>query len=133
MPCHDAFMKTHIVLVPGFRLGAWAWDSLLPHPERADTRITALTLPGLESVDSPRNNVTLDSHIRAIVDAVSQSDERTLLVVHSGAGAPGYAATDRVPEQIAHIVYLDSGPIPDGVALRPDLTENMAWRETRSF
>ncbi|MDV6269412.1 MULTISPECIES: alpha/beta fold hydrolase [Rhodococcus] len=114
-------MKTHIVLVPGFWLGAWAWDAVLPHLQRPDTHVTALTLPGLESVDSPRNTVTLDSHVSAIVDAVSRSDERTILVVHSGAGASGYAATDRVPDQIARIVYVDSGPMPDGTALRPDL------------
>jgi pimeloyl-ACP methyl ester carboxylesterase len=117
-------MKTHIVLVPGFWLGAWAWDAVLPHLERPDTRVTALTLPGLESVDSPRRTVTLDSHVRAIVDAVSSSDERTILVVHSGAGASGYAATDRVPDQIARIVYVDSGPMPDGTALRPDLADD---------
>lgn len=126
------------MLVPGFWLGAWAWDSLLPYLKRAGTRITALTLPGLESVDASRSNVTLDSHIQAIVDTVSQSDERTVLVVHSGAGAAGYAATDRAPEHIAHIVYVDSGPMPDGVALRSDLADNTVdlplptWAELES-
>jgi hypothetical protein len=30
--------------------------------------------------------------------------------VHSGAGAPGYAVTDRIPKQIAAMVYVDTGP-----------------------
>jgi len=30
--------------------------------------------------------------------------------VHSGAGVPGYAASDRVPDQLAAMVYVDSGP-----------------------
>ena len=33
-----------------------------------------------------------------------------MLAVHSGAGLPGYAVTDRIPEQIAAMVYVDSGP-----------------------
>ena len=33
-----------------------------------------------------------------------------VLAVHSGAGVPGYAVTDRIPEQIAAMVYVDTGP-----------------------
>jgi pimeloyl-ACP methyl ester carboxylesterase len=33
-----------------------------------------------------------------------------VLAVHSGAGFSGYAASDRVPEQIAAMVYVDTGP-----------------------
>ena len=33
-----------------------------------------------------------------------------MLAVHSGAAAPGYGASDRVPELIAHMVYVDTGP-----------------------
>lgn len=43
-----------------------------------------------------------------------------MLAVHSGAGVPGYAASDRVPEQIAAVVYVDSGPGTG--ALDPDLS-----------
>ena len=118
-------MKTHIVLVPGFWLGSWAWDAVLPHLERSDTRVTSLTLPGLDAVDTDRSAVTFDAHVRAVVDAVSDSDERTVLVVHSGAGPVGYAVTDRIPDRVARIVYVDSGPMPDGAALRPDLASDV--------
>jgi hypothetical protein len=40
--------------------------------------------------------------------------------VHSGAGLPGYAASDRLPEQIAAMVYVDSGPANG--ALDPEFT-----------
>ncbi len=119
-------MKTHIVLVPGFWLGSWAWDAVLPHLERSDTtRVTSLTLPGLDAVDADRSAVTFDAHVRAVIDAVSDSDERTVLVVHSGAGPVGYAVTDRIPDRVARIVYVDSGPMPDGAALRPDLAADV--------
>ena len=38
--------------------------------------------------------------------------------MHSGAGASGYAASDRIPEQIGAVVYVDSGPATG--ALEPD-------------
>jgi pimeloyl-ACP methyl ester carboxylesterase len=33
-----------------------------------------------------------------------------VLAVHSGAGAAGYAVSDRIPDRIAAMVYVDSGP-----------------------
>lgn len=33
-----------------------------------------------------------------------------VLAVHSGAGVAGYVASDRIPDQIAAMVYVDSGP-----------------------
>jgi pimeloyl-ACP methyl ester carboxylesterase len=99
-----------IVIVPGFWLGAWAWDevsSLL----RADGHdVTALTLPGLESRDADRSAIGLSDHVEAICKAVNAAGAPVVLAVHSGAGAPGYAASDRVPERIAAMVYVDSGP-----------------------
>ena len=43
-----------------------------------------------------------------------------MLAVHSGAGGAGYAASDRVPERIAAMVYVDSGPATG--ALDPEFT-----------
>ena len=43
-----------------------------------------------------------------------------MLAVHSGAGGAGYAASDRVPEHVAAMVYVDSGPATG--AFEPDRT-----------
>jgi alpha/beta hydrolase family protein len=51
---------------------------------------------------------------------VRSKGEPVVLAVHSGAGVPGYAASDRVPELLAAMVYVDSGPATG--ALDPDLT-----------
>ena len=40
-----------IVLVPGFWLGAWAWDEVAAALRADGHDVTALTLPGLESAD----------------------------------------------------------------------------------
>jgi pimeloyl-ACP methyl ester carboxylesterase len=110
-----------IVLVPGFWLGAWAWDEVAA-ALRADSHdVTALTLPGLESAEADRSSITFADHVDAICAAVTAAAHPVVLAVHSGAGASGYAATDRIPEQIAAAVYVDSGPAT--AALDPDFPD----------
>jgi pimeloyl-ACP methyl ester carboxylesterase len=99
-----------IVLVPGWWLGAWAWDEVAADLRAGGHQVTALTLPGLESVDADRSRITFDDHVRAICDAVAAAGRPVVLCVHSGAGAPGYAASDRCPEDIAAMIYVDTGP-----------------------
>jgi pimeloyl-ACP methyl ester carboxylesterase len=103
-------LSAPIVLVPGFWLGAWAWDEVASELRGAGHDVTALTLPGLESTDTERSTITFADHVDAICRAVTAAGRPVVLAVHSGAGAPGYAATDRVPEQIAAMVYVDTGP-----------------------
>jgi pimeloyl-ACP methyl ester carboxylesterase len=99
-----------IILVPGFWLGAWAWDDVTERLRGDGLDVTALTLPGLESADADRSNVTLSDHVDAIVAAVRAAGRPVVLVVHSAAGFSGYAASDRVPELIAAMVYVDTAP-----------------------
>ena len=98
-----------IVLVPGFWLGAWAWDEVASHLRDEGHDVTALTLPGLESIEADRSEITLSDHVDAICDAVRAAGGPVVLAVHSGAGYPGYAASDVVPEQISAMVYVDTG------------------------
>ncbi len=122
-----------IVLVPGFWLGAWAWDEVADTLRADGHDVTALTLPGLESADADRSSITLSDHVDAIVEAVEAKGKPVVLAVHSGSGAAGYAVTDRIPEKIAAMVYVDSGPAI--AALGPD-TEGadmpMVWEEIES-
>jgi len=99
-----------IVLVPGFWLGAWAWDDVATALRADGHDVTAITLPGLESPAADRSAITLSDHIEAICQAVTGKGVPVVLAVHSGAGVPGYAASDRIPGQIAAMVYVDSGP-----------------------
>jgi pimeloyl-ACP methyl ester carboxylesterase len=98
-----------IVLVPGFWLGAWAWDQVAQQLRGDGHDVTALTLPGLESPDTDRSAVTFSDHVDAIVDAVRAAGRPAVLAVHSGAGGPGHEAVDRVPASIAAMVYVDTG------------------------
>ncbi len=99
-----------IILVPGFWLGAWAWDEVADLLRADGHEVTALTLPGLESVDADRSSIGLSDHVDAIVGAVRAAERPVVLAVHSAAGFSGYAASDRVPELIAAMVYVDTAP-----------------------
>ena len=99
-----------IILVPGFWLGAWAWDEVAADLRAAGHDVTALTLPGLESVDTDRSSITLADHVDAVVTAVEAAPAPVVLAVHSASGFTGYAASDRVPDRIAAMVYVDTAP-----------------------
>jgi pimeloyl-ACP methyl ester carboxylesterase len=99
-----------IVLVPGFWLGAWAWDEVAGLLRADGHDVTALTLPGLESAETDRSAITLSDHVDAIVDAVRAAGRPVVLAVHSAAGFSGYAASDRDPDLIAAMVYVDTAP-----------------------
>src|SRR5262245_63244385 len=99
-----------IILVPGFWLGAWAWDEVAEALRADGHHVTALTLPGLGSAEADRSAIGLSDHVDAIVDAVEAADEEVVLAVHSGTGFSGYVASDRVPDRIAAMVYVDSAP-----------------------
>ena len=88
---------TPIVLVPGFWLGAWAWDEVAVALRADGHDVTAVTLPGLESADADRSSITLADHVDAICEAVTAAGRSVVLAVHSGAGVPGYMVTDRIP------------------------------------
>jgi pimeloyl-ACP methyl ester carboxylesterase len=119
-----------IVLVPGFWLGAWAWDEVTAALRADGHDVTALTLPGLESADADRSAITLSDHVDAITDAVRAAVAPVVLAVHSAAGFSGYAASDRVPERIGAMVYVDTAP---GIgALDPDFEDvekPMVWKD----
>jgi pimeloyl-ACP methyl ester carboxylesterase len=123
-------MPAPIVLVPGFWLGAWAWDDVAAALRENGHDVTALTLPGLESAGADRSQVTFADHVDAIVRAVEAAGVPAVLAVHSGAGATGYAASDRAANRIAAMVYVDSGPATAALDAGFDAVEQpLVWEE----
>jgi pimeloyl-ACP methyl ester carboxylesterase len=99
-----------IILVPGFWLGAWAWDEVAAALRADGHDVTALTLPGLESREADRSAISMADHVDAISDAVRAAGAPVVLAVHSAAGFSGYAASDCDPESSAAMVYVDTAP-----------------------
>jgi pimeloyl-ACP methyl ester carboxylesterase len=119
-----------IILVPGFWLGAWAWDEVASLLRADGHDVTAITLPGLDSAETDRTSITFDDHVQAIVDAVHAASAPVVLTVHSATGFSGYAASDRVPEKLAAMVYVDTAPgIPPLDPSFDDDEKPMVWDE----
>jgi pimeloyl-ACP methyl ester carboxylesterase len=95
--------------------------------------VTALTLPGLDAPETDRSDIRLTDHVDAIVDAVRAAGAPVVLVLHSASGFSGYAASDRLPDRIAAMVYVDTAPGKG--ALEPDfdsVEKPMVWEEIKA-
>ncbi len=126
----DQHASAPIILVPGFWLGAWAWDEVAGVLRADGHDVTAITLPGLESAEADRSGIGMSDHVDAIVKALEAAKSPAVLAVHSASGFSGYAASDRVPDRIAAMVYVDTAPGKG--ALEPDFAEAekpMVWAE----
>jgi hypothetical protein len=116
-------VPTYAVLVPGFWLGAWAWDEVVARLREHGVTALALTLPGLEPDHPDRGSVRLEDHVAAIEQALTLAPQgaRTVLVAHSGAAVPATAALDRHVDEVDHVVWVDTAPVADGYAMNPDV------------
>jgi pimeloyl-ACP methyl ester carboxylesterase len=106
-----------VVLIPGLWLDGSSWDEVVPALEEAGHRTHALTLPGMESKDTDRSEITLRDHVDAVVEVIDSFDPaegKVVLVGHSGGGAIAHAAVDARPDRVARVVYVDGGPVGEG-------------------
>jgi pimeloyl-ACP methyl ester carboxylesterase len=98
------------VLVHGAWHGGWCWTRVAERLRGAGHRVFTPTLTGLGDrahLLSPQ--VSLDTFVQDVVATLEMEDLTDgILVGHSFAGAPITGAADRVPERIAHLVYLDA-------------------------
>ncbi|WP_346113085.1 alpha/beta hydrolase [Nonomuraea maheshkhaliensis] len=105
----------NFVLVPGARLGAWAWDDVVPRLRAAGHGAHPLTLSGL--ADKRGVPAGQRTHVQDIVDEVVRHDLRDVVLVgHSYAGIPVGQAAERIGDRLAHVVFVDSSVPADGEA-----------------
>lgn len=98
------------VLVQGAFVGGWCWRWVAPALRAAGHAVYAPTLTGLgERVHLAGPQVDLATHITDVVNVLHFEDLREVVLVgwsYGGMVVAGVA--DRIPERIAHLVYLDS-------------------------
>jgi pimeloyl-ACP methyl ester carboxylesterase len=117
-----------IVLIPGYWLGAWAWDAVADDLRARGDQVTAVTLPGLDPGDPDRASATLAQQVQALSSIVRTAAEGSSVVVvaHSGAGFPVSVLLDQDPAAVARVVYVDSGPSRDGSAFDDSIPHDVA-------
>ncbi|MER7733635.1 alpha/beta hydrolase [Streptomyces erythrochromogenes] len=101
------------VLVAGARLGAWAWDEVVPYLRAAGHGVHPLSLSGLaEKQGVPAGQAT---HVQDIVAEVERLDLREVVLVgHSYSGIPVGQAAERIGDRLARVVFVDSSVPVDG-------------------
>ena len=112
-----------VILIPGLWLDGSSWDRVVPALQQAGHRTHALTLPGMESKDADRSNITLRDHVDAVVEVIDSLDPagKVVLVGHSGGGAIAHAAVDARPDRVARVVYVDAVPVGEGGVINDEL------------
>jgi pimeloyl-ACP methyl ester carboxylesterase len=109
---------TTFVLVPGAWLGGLAWQDVTERLREAGHDVYPVTLSGLgDRVPAGSPDTDLNTHIDDIVSVMDDYDlHDVVLVGHSYGGVPVTGAADRRPDRVKELVFVDSGPAPDGVA-----------------
>lgn len=100
------------VLLPGGGLGSWSWQWVIPFLRRP---ALALNLPDAEGNRRALRRISIDDcadHIAAVVAAAGF--ERVILVTHSYSGVLAHPIAARLPDQIAHLVFVAAVVPPPG-------------------
>ncbi len=106
------------VLVHGAWHGGWCWSRVGKILRAQGHEVFTPTLTGLgERSHLLSRDITLDTHIRDIVNVFEWEDIRdAVLVGHSYAGWMISGAIEHVLPRVKSIVYLDAALPPDGVS-----------------
>jgi len=107
------------VLVHGGWFGAWCWYKVVPLLQAAGHSVYTPTLTGVgEQAALLTPEIGLDTHIQDVVNLIETKDlQQVILVGHSYSGMVITGVADRVPDRIAHLVYLDAVVPRDGQSL----------------
>jgi pimeloyl-ACP methyl ester carboxylesterase len=98
------------VLVHGAWHGGWCWKKASPFLRFAGHTVLTPTLTGLgERTHLLNPAIDLSTHVQDIVGVLECEELRDVILVgHSYGGFVITAVADRVPERLAHLVYLDA-------------------------
>ena len=98
------------VLVHGAWHGGWCWTRLCPLLRAAGHHVFAPTLTGLgERAHQLAPDVDLAVHVQDVAAVLTYEDLRAVVLVgHSYGGMVITGVAARLPERLAHLVYLDA-------------------------
>ena len=108
-----------LVLVPGACLGGWVWREVAVQLRAQGHDVHPVTLTGLgDRVHLAHAGIDLETHVADVVNLLDYNAlEDVVLVGHSYSGIVVTAVADRVPQRLNAVVYLDTAPLPDGMAI----------------
>ncbi len=100
----------NFVLAAGAFFGAWCWERVVPQIRSCGHAAYPVTFTGMaERSHLLTRDVGLNTHVDDIVNLIEFNDlTDVVLVGHSYAGMVVGCVSHRIPDRIAHIVYLDA-------------------------
>ena len=107
-------------MLPGYWLGGSSWRDVAPIVARAGHSVHPLTLPGLESRDTARAGITLQTQIDAAIAEIDRCSGPVALVAHSGASAVANGALDARPQRVTRVIEVDTFPMPERPVTEPE-------------
>ena len=110
-------MATYVLVHGGWH-GGWCWKKVTPLLRRHGHEVYTPTLTGLgERSHLAHPLVDLETHVTDVVNVLFYEDLREVILLgHSNGGTLITAVAERVPERLAHLVYLDAFVPEDGQA-----------------
>lgn len=120
------------VLVPGARLGGWAWDAVADSLRSAGHAVYAVTLSGLAERGGPgTDRVGQQQHVDDIVSVIEGNElYDVVLVGHSYSGIPVGQAAGQIGDRLQRVVYVDSSIPADGRSFADTWSDDdRAWLE----
>ncbi|TGG93448.1 alpha/beta hydrolase [Natronospirillum operosum] len=106
------------ILVPGAWMGQWIWAGIEQRLRARGQVVHAMTLPGLESPPLLRYQVSLETHVRHVVDFMKVSNLREVVLVgHGYSGLVVGQAAQRLPDRVCHTVFLEAYVPEEGRSL----------------
>ena len=110
------------VLVHGAYHGGWCYEKIVPLLEAAGHTAIAVDLPGHGNNRVPIEEVSLDAYVDHVCEVVAAQAAPVILVGHSLGGMTITQVAERMPENLAWVVYL-TAMMPKNGQNRTDLAE----------
>jgi len=97
--------KTY-VLVHGAWQAPYVWDVVKADLEKKGNKVIVVELPGHGGDMTPTYTLSLDAYRDKVVDAISKTSEKVILVGHSMGGMVVTSVAEKVPTRISKLVYI---------------------------
>ncbi|MGK5552266.1 alpha/beta fold hydrolase [Actinomadura kijaniata] len=126
-------MKT-FVLIPGAWMGGWVWDQVCDALRGLGHHVVPVTLPGLDRSEETESDIDLETHVEGVRSLlVERGLRQVILVGHGTAGVVAGLVTDREPDRVAHVVYVEGFLPHDGKSVLDAFSGPLRADELRSI
>jgi pimeloyl-ACP methyl ester carboxylesterase len=111
----EGSVTTYVIVHGGFD-GGWSWKDVATRMRKQGVEVYTPSLTGSgERAHLLSRDVNLETHIQDIVNVLIYNDlNDVILIGHSYGGMVITGVADRLPERLAHLVYLDALVVENG-------------------